>query len=241
MPRVAVVALWCRGRRVPTMRDRTDHGTPRRTWEGGTVPHWTRVVSLIAGTPLVVLLLTPAGAVSQAHPTSVAPEEIRHIQSISPQSGPPGTLVSVSTMNLPYEARVHVGVGAMGQGFEALAEVQQGRLGEIAVRVSVPEDTPEDRPIVFIAFNAIFAPIGMSDPFHVTDAEGKVRRRGEVVSREDGCVLFRDRDGYEYELTGEHDGLDVGETIRVEGFFFNTGPCFDGPTIGVSAVRPTEH
>ncbi|NNL29879.1 MAG: hypothetical protein HKO77_02590 [Gemmatimonadetes bacterium] len=204
------------------------------------MPHSTRVVSLIAVAPMALLLFAPGGVVSQAHPTSVAPEEIRHIQSISPQSGPPGTVVSLSTMNLPYEANVHVGVGAMGQGFEALVEAQQGRLGEIAVRVSVPEDTPQDRPIVFIAFNAIFAPIGMSDPFHVTDAEGKVRRRGEVVSREDDCVLFRDQDGYEYELTGENDGLQVGEALRVEGFFFNTGPCFDGPTIGVSDARPNE-
>ncbi len=204
------------------------------------MPPSSRVPSLFAGVPLAALLLGAPGIDAQAHPTSVAPEEIRHIQSISPQSGPPGTLVSVSTMNLPYEARVHVGVGAMGQGFEALAEAQQGRLGEIAVRVRVPEATPEDRPIVFIAFNAIFAPIGMSDPFHVTDEEGKLRRRGEVVSKEDDCVLFRDQDGYEYELTGETDGLEIGQPMRVEGFFFNTGPCFDGPTIGVSAFRPTE-
>lgn len=195
-------------------------------------------MSLLASGALAIQLVAAAEVEAQAHPTSVAPEEIRHIQSISPQSGPPGTLVSVSTMNLPFEARVHVGVGAMGQGFEALAEAQQGRLGEIAVRVQVPDDAPQERPIVFIAFNAIFAPIGMSDPFHVTDAEGKVRRRGEVVSREDGCVLFRDQDGYEYELTGEMDGLDVGAALRVEGFFFNTGPCFDGPTIGVSSARP---
>ncbi len=204
------------------------------------MPPSSRVLSLFAGVPLAALLVGAPDIDAQAHPTSVAPEEIRHIQSISPQSGPPGTLVSISTMNLPYEARVHVGVGAMGQGFEALAEAQQGRLGEIAVRVRVPEETPEDRPIVFIAFNAIFAPIGMSDPFHVTDEEGKLRRRGEVVSKEDGCVLFRDQDGYEYELTGETDGLDIGQPVRVEGFFFNTGPCFDGPTIGVSAFRPSE-
>ena len=69
-------------------------------------------------------------------------------------------------------------MGAMEQGFEALTEAEQGRLGEIAVRVVVPEDTPSDRPIVFIAFNATFAPIGMSDPFHVTDDEGKVTRNG---------------------------------------------------------------
>lgn len=187
---------------------------------------------------LAVLLGTPAQPVAaQAHPTAVAPEEIRHIQSISPQSGPPGTMVSVSTLNLPFEAKVHVGVGAMGQGFEALAEAEQGRLGEIATRVAVPEHATWDRPIVFVAFNAIFAPIGMSDPFHVTDREGRVQRIGEVTSTADGCVVFRDQDDYEYELTGDTDGLEEGDRVRVEGVFFNTGPCTDGPTIGVSAVR----
>lgn len=204
------------------------------------MPNPPRSTPLAAAAPLAVMLLTAAGIAAQAHPSSVAPEEIRHIQSISPQSGPPGTLVSVSTMNLPFEARVHVGVGAMGRGFEALAEAQQGHLGEIAVRVRVPQDTPDERPIVFIAFNAIFAPIGMSDPFHVTDEGGRVRRRGEVVSRDDGCVLFRDQDGYEYELTGDTAGLAVGEELRIEGVYFNSGPCSDGPTIGVSSARPSD-
>lgn len=174
---------------------------------------------------------------AQAHPSARAPEAIRHIQSISPQSGPPGTMVSVSTLNLPYEARIHVGVGAMEQGFEALAEVQQGRLGEIATRIAVPDHVDWERPIVFVAFNANFAPIGMSDPFHVTDDDGRVRRRGEVISRSEDCVMFRDRDGFEYELTGAVDELEEGSPARVEGVFFNTGPCSDGPTIGVSVVR----
>lgn len=188
-------------------------------------------------TALVILAGTiPEPVATQAHPTAVAPKEIRHIQSISPQSGPPGTMVSVSTLNLPYEARVHVGVGALGQGFEALTEAEQGRLGEIAVRVAVPDHAARDRPIVFVAFNAIFAPIGMSDPFHVTDEEGRVQRIGRVTSSTDGCVVFQDQDDYEYELTGDTDELEVGEEVRVEGVFFNTGPCTNGPTIGVSSI-----
>lgn len=208
------------------------------------MPHSLRPIVAMVVRPwsVATVLLVLAGAttesvIGQAHPTAVAPEEIRHIQSISPQSGPPGTTVSVSSLNLPYEAKVHVGVGALGQGFEALTEAEQGRLGEIAVRVAVPDHVAWDRPIVFVAFNAIFAPIGMSDPFHVTDEEGRVRRAGEVTSVADGCVVFRDQDDYEYELTGETDELEEGDRVQVEGVFFNTGPCTDGPTIGVSAVR----
>ena len=201
------------------------------------MPHPSR--RSLAATPALLLgtLIAPAQLLAQAHPSATAPDEIRHIQSISPQSGPPGTVVSVSTLNLPYEARVHVGVGALGQGFEALAEAEQGRLGEIAVRVEVPDDVPLDRPIVFVAFNAIFAPIGMSDPFHVTDEAGRVRRVGEVISREDDCVMFRDQDDYTYELTGATEELLEGAVVRIEGVFFNAGPCSDGPTIGVSRAQ----
>lgn len=197
---------------------------------------YSRVITPVAF--LLGALLSPRGGLfGQAHPTSVAPEEIRHIQSISPSSGPPGTVVSVSTLNLPYEARIHVGVGRMGLGFEALTEAEQGRLGEIAARVTVPDYVSWDRPIVFVAFNAIFAPIGMSDPFHVTDPDGRVRRVGRVLSTDDDCVLFRDHDGYEYELTGATGGLEDDVEVRVDGVFFDTGPCTQGPTIGVSSVQ----
>ena len=183
------------------------------------------------------LAAVPGPVLAQAHTSSRAPEEIRHIQSIAPRSGPPGTLVSVSSLNLPYEARVHVGVGAMGLGFEALTEAEQGRLGEIAVRVEVPTTVSWDRPIVFVAFNAIFAPIGMSDAFHVTDAEGRVRREGVVVSKDGDCVVFRDRDGYEYELTGETADLALDQEVQLDGVFFESGACAGRPVIGVSSIR----
>jgi hypothetical protein len=199
------------------------------------------VAPLVATLVFTSLLLSgPVRLGAQAHPSATAPDEIRQIQSISPRSGPAGTIVSVSTLNLPFEARIHVGVGAMGHGFEALTETPQGRLGEIAARVAVPENAPLDRPIVFIAFNAIFAPIGMSDAFHVTDDEGRIQRRGEVVSRDDGCIVFRDRDGYEYELTGAMDGVPSEGGVRVEGVFFDGGVCTDGPSIGVEELRPGE-
>lgn len=195
--------------------------------------HASRLRALLLG---IAYFGLGSPVLGQAHPTTVAPTEIRHIQNISPHSGPPGTLVSVSTLNLPIEARVHVGVGAMNAGFEALAEAQQGQWGEIAVRVQVPQTTSWDRPIVFIAFNAVFAPIGLSDPFHVTDADGRVRRTGHVTEEADGCLTFRDEDDYLYALEGDTAGLSAGDEVRIDGVFFDTGSCHEGPTIGVSAI-----
>jgi len=183
-----------------------------------------------------LVLLLPAHVRAQAHPTRVAPTQIRHIQSVTPGSGPPGTTVSLSTLNLPLEARVHVGVGAMHHGFEALVEAQQGEWGEIAVRVAVPADWTWDQPLVFIAFNAVFAPIGMSDPFHVTDEEGRIRRTGTVTEESNGCLMFRDKYDYTYALAGGTESLGAGDEVSVTGIYLDDSPCYDGPTIGVSEV-----
>lgn len=187
---------------------------------------------------LATTLFAGAGeATAQAHPSAGAPDEIRHIQSITPRSGPPGTLVSVSTLNLPYQARVHVGIGAVRDGFEALTEAEQGRWGEIAVRVQVPETTSWDRAIVFVAFNANFAPIGMSDPFHVTDEDGRVSRSGTLAFEVGECPMLEDEDGYLYELTGSVENLRSGAAAEVVGVLFEAGPCTGDPTIGVETVN----
>jgi len=195
----------------------------------------SRLVAALAAAVATTMVGAPT-VLAQGHPSTVAPSAIRHIQTITPSSGPAGTSVSVSTLNLPIEAKVHVGVGAMQAGFEALAEAQQGRWGEIAVRVQVPATTSWDRPIVFIAFNAVFAPIGLSDPFHVTDQQGRVRRTGQVTDEAESCLTFRDQDGYLYALSGDVGDLRPGYEVRIDGVYFDTGECIDGPTIGVSAI-----
>ena len=197
--------------------------------------HASRLFTVLAA-GVVTAMAGSRLAVAQAHPTTVAPTAIRHIQTMAPRSGPPGTFVSVSTLNLPIEAKVHIGVGAMQDGFEALVEAAQGEWGEIAVRVQVPVTASWTRPIVFIAFNAVFAPIGLSDPFHVTDPEGLVRRTGRVTEEADGCLTFRDRDDYLYALTGGVADLRPGDEVRIDGVYFDAGACMAGPTIGVSAI-----
>jgi len=166
------------------------------------------------------------------------PDGIRHIQTVEPRSGPHGTLVSVSTLNLSLQAKVHVGIGATQTGFESLAEAPQGELGEISVSVRIPDTAPSDRAVVFVAFNAIFSPIGMSDPFHVTDENGLLRRTGRVVEEggDGSCLAFRDGDDFPYRLTGEVDALRPGAEVIVEGSYTDGGPCGPGDTIRVVRV-----
>lgn len=174
---------------------------------------------------------------AQAH-VSTAVDSLRHIQEMSPTYGPVGTRVEISTLNLPVQAKVHVGYGATRTGFEALMEVPQGMWGDIAADLTVPPDAPWDRAIVFVAFNAIFSPIGLSDPFHVVNDEGLIRRTGRITDEASGCLTMRDQDGYLYALTGDLGDADVGDEVVIDGTYAPTGSCLEGSTIGVVRVGP---
>lgn len=192
-------------------------------------------LSIPAGASLF-LVLGAGSALAQAHPNPATPDEIRKIQTIEPRSGPAGTEVRVYTENLPLQARVVVGVGAIGTGFEELGEARQGEFGEVGATVTIPQTATWDRPLVFIIFNGNFAPTGLSDPFHVTNEEGLIYREGEITDEGEGCVAMRDRDGYLYTLTGDLGDSKPGDAIAVEGTFSAESDCARGETITVTKL-----
>ncbi len=165
-------------------------------------------------------------------------DSLRQIQSISPRSGPPGTLVQVYTDNMPLEARFHVGVGATRSGFEALYEADQLGLGEISVTLPIPESVSHERALVFVAFNAVFSPIAMSRPFHVTDERGLLRRTGVVQASRPECLAFRDEDGWGYQLVGAVEGLAPAEEVVLEARYEGESSCLDGARIRVVSAAP---
>lgn len=185
-----------------------------------------------------LLLLASEAAVAQAHRNPAAPDSIRQIQNIEPRSGPPGTPVHVYTENLPLQARVVLGVGAIGTGFEELGEAQQTEFGVVDASVTVPASATWDRPLVFIIFDGNFAPTGLSAPFHVTDAEGLIHRTGRITDEGEGCVAMRDADGYFYTLTGDLGDAEPGEEVVVEGRFRAESGCPQGETIDVVRIGP---
>ena len=68
------------------------------------------------------------------------------------------------TENLPLQAKVHLGVGATRTGLRgARTKAEQGMWGEVSGTIVIPETAPWDRAVLLIvAFDAIFAPIGLS-------------------------------------------------------------------------------
>lgn len=197
-----------------------------------------RFLSGFATLPL--LLLTADTGFAQAHPNPATPDSLRQIQTMEPRIGPPGTEVSLYTENIPLQARVVVGLGAIGTGFEELGTGDQGEFGEIGATVSVPETATWDRAVVFIIFNGNFAPTGLSDPFHVTDDAGRIQRTGTIAGQENGCVTFEDRDGYFYTLAGDVGDAAAGDYLVVEGAASRSVACPHADTIEVDRMEETE-
>jgi len=168
----------------------------------------------------------------------VAPDSLRMIQQIEPLHGPHGTVVTVYTENLPLQARVHVGVGATRTGFEALAEAEQGMWGEVSGTINIPETAPYDRALMIVAFDAIFAPIGLSDPFHVTRPDGTLDRTGRITDEGVECLAMRDGDEFLYTLVGNTEGLSAGDPIVVTARMVEMSTCQQGTTLEVIEARP---
>ena len=168
----------------------------------------------------------------------VAPDSLRMIQEIEPLHGPRGTMVTVYTENLPLQAKVHVGVGATRTGFEALSEGEQGMWGEVSGAIAIPETAPYDRALLIVAFDAIFAPIGLSDPFHVTRPDGRLERTGRITDEGVECLAMRDGDEFLYTLVGNTDGLSDGDLVVVEARYVEMSACQQGTTLEVIESRP---
>lgn len=196
-------------------------------------PAGARPFLAMAAASILCAVIAPDATAQRPPRVYATIDSLRHIQSVEPRLGPPGTVVEVYTENLPPQAKIHVGVGAMRAGFEALAEGTQEIWGEVSATVTVPGYANWERPLVFIVFNGVFSPIGISDPFHVTDDNGMVQRTGRITDEGLGCVTLRDNDQYVYALSGDLGDLSPGDEVVVEGTITLNGPCGGADAIEV--------
>jgi hypothetical protein len=165
----------------------------------------------------------------------------RRLQTISPRSGPPGTVVTVASGLMPHITPVRVGMGATRIGFEALAELLTSTTGDFSVNVTVPEWARWDRNHRFILFDFYFNPIAASDAFFVTDADGRIRREGQISGEGQRCPAIRDVDGELFALTGDSTTLArfaVGDRVIVTGTLMEAGDCGDDPTLRIIEIQP---
>ena len=194
-------------------------------------PFHPSIATLAALFALLTLATTDVGA-----QRIVRADSLRLIQSVVPLSGPPGTEVSVSSENLPLAARIHIAVGMLHAGFETIGQAEQGEWGEISASVRIPVTATWDRPLYVIALDGVFSPIGMSDPFHVTNVDGMIQRAGSISDEGGPCLTLRDENDLLYALTGDLGAFRSGDDVVVEGIYSGTSSCLDGSTIDVSRI-----
>jgi hypothetical protein len=186
--------------------------------------------------PLILLLVSGAShalsAQTAARVQAAGAERLtRRIEHITPQSGPPGTVVTVASAAMPHITPVRIGLGAIRTGFEALEELLTSVTGDFTVPVTVPEWARWDRTHRFIVFDFYFNPIALSDPFYVTNAEGLLLREG-TVGLEGTCVLLRAPDGDVFSLLGTS-ALKEGDRVVVQAKIAEPSTCTQQPTLQV--------
>ncbi len=161
----------------------------------------------------------------------------RRVQSLSPESGTHGTEVILASGGLPAITPLRIGMGAMHFGFEEIGQVMTDRRGVFEITVAVPGWVTRDVTYHFIVFDFYFRPIALTGPFHVTDADGLLVRRGAIVNVGTACAELRGDDEVLYTLAGGADDYRVGDRIEVEGAIAESSLCTQGTTIEVVDVR----
>ncbi|MDZ7779757.1 MAG: hypothetical protein U5R14_07455 [Gemmatimonadota bacterium] len=145
----------------------------------------------------------------------------RRIAFVSPLSGPAGTEVRVRAEGLRPGRSVHIGIGELqGCGYQVCEPATVDPSGAVETTVEVPDWGHYNHYEVVMVLDEDFVPLAVSDPFHVVDENGMMRREGTVLTAWPGCPALITDDGVAYALVGEHTlGLmaSQGETLRLEG------------------------
>lgn len=149
----------------------------------------------------------------------------RRIAVVSPAGGPPGTVVTLETGGLPAVTPVRIGVGAVRFGFEEVAQVMTTMEGTISLTVEVPSWARRDLTHVFIVFDFYFAPIALSDPFHVTGPDGTILRRGRLTRDAAGCATLEGEEGVLYAVRGLGPEPPFEHEVAVEGRVTGSSGC----------------
>lgn len=127
----------------------------------------------------------------------------QHIQSISPLSGPHGTEVSIRIDGLKPNQNYQIAFGEMeGCGYQVCEPVRSGASGSLVAAVEVPEWAHTHHYEVVMILAEDFVPVAVSDPFHVVDSDGLVRRQGVIGAAWPGCPSLEGEGNVTYALLG---------------------------------------
>jgi hypothetical protein len=167
-------------------------------------------------------MITPGVAYAQVAgvPSSIG-QIHKRIPSMSPFTGPPGTEVTVRADGLQPNRNYQVAIGEMqGCGYQVCAPVQANARGELVATVEVPDWAHTHHYEVVMILGEDFVPVAVSDPFHVSDSGGLVRRQGVIGTAWPGCASLEGEGAVTYALVGRNARTLIaseGEEMIIEG------------------------
>ena len=167
-------------------------------------------------------MATPDNVDAQVEAAPPAIQQIHHrIRSISPLTGPHGTEVTLRADGLQPNRNYQVAFGEMqGCGYQVCAPVQANARGELVTTVEVPDWAHTRHYEVVMILGEDFVPVAVSDPFHVSDSDGLVRRQGVIGTAWQGCASLKGEGAVTYALVGRNARTlvaSVGEMMIIEG------------------------
>lgn len=161
--------------------------------------------------------------------------------SVSPQSGEPGTSVTLDARGLTPGATVTIGFGPPQSEYETLHYVVVDADGTLRTTARVPDWAEADRGYVFVVDGP--RSLGVAD-FTVTAAATGVEvppERAQVTGMltDEGveCPALRADNGELYTLAGDTGSFTVGDRVTVRGTIAETSICMQGTTIRVTSIR----
>jgi LysM repeat protein len=89
------------------------------------------------------------------------------VVSVTPQSGPPGSLVKISASGLPKDSPVAIGAGPPGSAYEILRRERSSASGSLATELQVPKWVDPGSSVVFVVTDGAHI-AGRSEFFRIT-------------------------------------------------------------------------
>ena len=148
---------------------------------------------------------------------------VTHVRKIEPRFGPAGTTIRIEADGLPINTSVYVALASIHAGYEVGATTQTDAEGRLHAALTVPErhrDHWDHTEMVVVLAEEGSRPMALSDPFHITNAQGFVQRSGVIRMVGQDCPVLDGWDGVTYALVGGQGpnmAASAGHQLTVEG------------------------
>ena len=173
-------------------------------------------------------------------PPVVAPEPS---VAISPESGPPGTLVEVRGSGFAAGKPLKLMAGLNSANLRELQRVTADAGGRAVLTVRIPDWAVKAGSLVFAYENESGRLRSVSAPFRIVTRPappgdtGRISVVGTLTREGATCQALRGDDGKLYTLAGDVGLFEAGDRVRVDGRVVQQSTCNQGTTIDLVRIQ----